>query len=370
MNWMSRNVVLLVLALVLAVPTGLQLAADSDTFVDVGRIPLMFQGFTSDNAGAVLLALPKAEQSEPTASQDPNQGPARIVYDELLLQLSDSTWRIGQIPGQAAGRLVGAPVQKARIESDVFHHLRMIRSDPDTLVVSNATEEQLRKYGLDEAHAYLIRVFDKKGTNMLAELYVGDDSSVGVSGTEAVRGVFVRQLGSNDVVLYEWEKPWRRNLEVDGWLDRVLDRIEPSQVRMLSINNLSTGGKPFVFAREPGKAMWFAKGPGEQLGAVRQTEIEGLIQRFRYLAVQGFEWSLKSAGNMQSYGLFPPAVEIVLTVDEGGRQREIQIAVGSKIDGRNDYYMTCSLQPFIMAWSSSMVTPFELDVAARLFDPK
>ena len=371
MNLTSRNLLLTVLALILAVPTVWQLTADADTFVDVARIPLMFKGFTSDNAGAVLLALPRAEQPEPSANPDPSQ-PPRISYDELLMQLSDGDWRIGQIPGQGPGRLVAAPIQKQRIESDVFHHLRMIRKDPNTLVQSNASEEQLKKYGLDERHAYLIRVFskDREATTALAELYVGDDASVGRSDSEAVRGVFVRQVGSNDVVLYEWEKPWRRNIETDGWLDLALERVEPDRVRKLTIKNLSTKGQTFVFEREPNKSMWLAKGPGESLGAVRQAEIEGLTQRFRYLSVEGFEQRLQNAGDMRTYGLDPPATEITFVVAEGSTQKEVRIEVGKKVDGRNAYYVTCNLQRFIMTWSSSMATPFELDVATRLFDPK
>ena len=200
MNLMSRNLVLGVLALVLAIPTGMQLYADADTFVDVGRIPLMFQGFTSDNAGAVLIAEPTLEQAPPPANPDPNQPPT-VDYNELVLTKADGTWRIGQLPNQIPDPLVGAPVKTPRLEADVFHHLRMIRKDPDTLVQSNATDEQLKKYGLDPQHAYLIKVVDKAGQNVLAEVFVGDDSSVGRSDTEAVRGVFVRQVGSNDVVL-------------------------------------------------------------------------------------------------------------------------------------------------------------------------
>ena len=371
MNLMSRNLVLGVLALVLAIPTGMQLYADADTFVDVGRIPLMFQGFTSDNAGAVLIAEPTLEQAPPPANPNPNQPPT-VDYNELVLTKADGTWRIGQLPNQIPDPLVGAPVKTSRLEADVFHHLRMIRKDPDTLVQSNATDEQLKKYGLDPQHAYLIKVVDKSGQNVLAEVFVGDDSSVGRSDTEAVRGVFVRQVGSNDVVLYEWEKPWRRNIETGEWVERVLGRFQPPQIRRLTLKNLSTKGETFIFEREPNKAMWNAKGAGEKLGAVRQAEIEGLIQRsFGYLAVEGFDRRLKSAGNLAAYGLGPPEAEISFTVDEGGTENVVRIAIGKRVEGRNIYYMTCSLQEeFIMTWTSSMVTHFELDVAMRLFDPK
>ena len=63
-------------------------------------------------------------------------------------------------------------------------------------------------------------------------------------------------------------------------------------------------------------------------------------------------------------------IEITFTIDEGGTEKVVQIAVGKRVEGRNIYYMTCSLAPFIMTWGSSMVTHFELDVATRLFDPK
>jgi hypothetical protein len=180
----------------------------------------------------------------------------------------------------------------------------------------------------------------------------------------------VRQAGSSDVVLYEWQKPWRRNIETEGWIERVLARVQPPQVRKLTLKNLSTKGRTFVFERGPGKSMWQSTGAGGDLGAVRQAEIEGLIQRFSYLAVEGFDRSLKSAGNMATYGLFPAETEITFTIDEDGTEKVVRIAVGKRVEGRNVYYMTCSLVPFIMTWGSSMVTHFELDVAMRLFDPK
>lgn len=369
MNLTSRNVILGILCLVLSIPTAMQLYADADTFVDVGRIPLMFQGFTSDNAGAVLIAEPKEDQPAPAANARPGQ-PPRVEYDELILTLADGTWRIGKLPNQVADPLAGAPIKAARLEADVFHHLRMIRKDPETLVQSNASEEELKKYGLDPQHAYLMKVVDKSGQNVLAELFVGDDSSVGETGTEAVRGVFVREVGSNDVVLYEWEKPWRRNIEKSEWVERVLGRFQPPQIRRLTLKNLSTKGKTFVFERKQGGQMWIAKEGAEELGAVRQAEVEGIVQRFGYLAVDGYECALSNAGNMASYGLFPVETEVTFTVEDGGTEKVVEIRIGKRVDGRNMYYVTCSLQPFIMTWSSSTVTKFELDVATRLFDPK
>lgn len=367
MNMTTRNAVLGVVCLVLAVPTFLQLNAEADTFVDLERIPLMFRGFTSENAGKILLAMPKDEQ--PPQAPNSNE-PKKVAYDQLLLQSVDGKWQVGSVAKQESSQFAGAPVLQQRVENDVFHHLRLIRNDPTTFVQSNATDEQLAKYGLDDEHAMLVRVIDKSSKIVLAELLVGDDSSVGRTNEEAVRGTFVRKPGSNDVVLYEWQKPWRRDVMTDQWLDRALLRLQPDKIRKLTIKNASTGGKTFVFARAPGKAKWECTQGGEQLGAVRQAEIEGMTQRFRYLGVNSYEKPLRNAGDMQAFGLFPPAIDLSLVVEEEGGEKEIRIAVGKQKEGRNIYYMTCSLAPFVMTWPSSNVTQFELDVARRLFDPK
>ena len=75
MNLAKMNVVLLVAAVALAVPTALQLRSDAETFVDMSSIPLLFDGFTSDNVGSVILGTPKKEQ--PAANpQAPNTSSA------------------------------------------------------------------------------------------------------------------------------------------------------------------------------------------------------------------------------------------------------------------------------------------------------
>jgi hypothetical protein len=45
------------------------------------------------------------------------------------------------------------------------------------------------------------------------------------------------------------------------------------------------------------------------------------------------------------------------------------IEVGNKVDGANEYYLTCSESSFLMTWPVGSVLPFELDVKAQWFDP-
>ncbi|MBL8729915.1 MAG: DUF4340 domain-containing protein [Planctomycetes bacterium] len=364
MNLAKSNVVLLVAAVVLAVPTWLQLRSEAEVFTDISRIPLLFDGFTPDNVGQVLLGKPKAEQPPPDPQNPDQKRP--VAYDQLLLVKSDKGFQLGATAGDRAG----APVLKDRVERDVFAHLQAIRADRETLVQPNAAPDQLANYGLDEEHAFLIKVVDTTGKHVTAELLVGRDAGAGQTGTEAVRGVFVRKSDSTDVILYEPQPAgWRRDVDETLWLDKVLAKLEPDKVRRLSIRNTASGEVPLVFAREEGKSAWQAVDAPQGVGAVRQTEVETLLQRLRYLAVQDFRLPLARAGNLQQLGLLPPAIELELTLHEEAGDRVLRLAVGNKVDGKNEYYLTSSEVPFLMTWPAGTVTPFELDARAQLFDP-
>ena len=364
MSFNKSNLSLAVACAALAIPTFLQLRAEAETFVDVARIPLMFDGFTADNVGSFVLGKPLAEQPE----RQPNSAQPKVAYRQLAVQLTDAGWVIGK-PAGATVKLAGAPAMKNRVEVDVFEHLRSIRKDPETLVQPAATDAQLAEYGLDEEHAFVVRCLDRAGKAVVAEVLVGKDASERAKGTEAVRGVFVRQRGDRDVVLYECDKPWRRSVKPKEWLDRALFRLDPDKVRSLSIRNVATKKRIYTFERSPNQMRWSAKGAGD-LGAVRQSEVEGLVQRLRYVAAQSVERPLKAAGDMQSLGLFPPQIELVVAFEEAGEVREIRLAVGGKVQGRNENYLTCSKSQFLMTWPASLVAQFELDVAQRMFDPK
>ena len=140
-------------------------------------------------------------------------------------------------------------------------------------------------------------------------------------------------------------------------------------MRKLTIRNGATGGRTFTFERPRNQSRWQAVG-ADDLGAVRQGELEGLVQRLRYVAAQSYERPLTRAGNMQELGLFPPQVEVKVAVQDGVETREIQLQVGARVKDRNEHYLTCSESEFLMTWPASMITRFELDIAQRLFDPK
>ena len=360
MSLSKSNVVLAVLAAALAVPTVLQLQKDRATFVDAGRVPLLFDGFTADNVGRLRLRAPKKEQP---AADPQNPQPKQVAYDEVVFAKTDKGWLF------AEGDLQLAPVSKERIETDVMAHLRAIRADRETLVVANATTAQLEKYGLDEAHAFVVQAVDTTGRVVVAELLVGNDAGGGQAGTDAVRGVFVRKSESTDVVLYELERGWLRSVQTEYWLDKVLAKLDPDRIHRFAIRNAATAGTTFTFARLDGKASWSAIEPPAGTGAVRQGEIEALVQRLRWIAAQDFRMPMQRAGNPVQLGLQPPQIEIEMVVRDGERDRTIKLAVGNRVEGKNEYYLTSNESAFLMTWPSGTVTPFELDVRAQLFDP-
>ena len=358
MNLNRRNVVLAALAVALAVPTALQLRADAETFVDISRVPLLFDGFTTDNLGSIRLRQPKADATADAS----NPGSTRVAFDELLLLKTDKGWQLG--PGMD---LAGAPVAKERIEADVLQHLRTIRADKKVLVQADATPAQLAEVGLDEAQAFVVQANDAENRNVIADLLVGRDAGVGQTGSEAVRGVYVRKSDSTDVILYEFDQGWRRDVKPELWLDKLLARLQPDKIHKLSLRNAAGGGATFRFERKDGKASWQAIDPPADVGAVRQSEIETLVQRLAYLAAQDIRAPLPS--NLVQLGLEPPVLALELEVKDGDRDRVLQLGIGNKVDGKNEYYLRCNESAFLMTWAAGNVVPFEVDVKAQWFDP-
>jgi hypothetical protein len=359
-NLAKTNVALAIAAAVLAIPTWLQLRGEAGTFTDIARIPLLFDGFTADNVGHVNLGQPKAA---PPAPDPQNPNAPRVVYDQLHFQRTDRGFQLGPMSGE----LAGAPVNKDRVENDVFSHLRAIRSDREVLVQPNATPEQLASYGLDEAHAFVVKCSDATGQNVIAHLLIGNDAGKGQTGTEAVRGVFVRKADSSDVVLYEVDKLWRRDVQADQWLDRVLVKLEPTSVQRISIRNTATEGFTVAFEKRDGKASWHAVESPPGRGAPRQTEIESLVQRLQWITVQDYRRPLKAA-NLVELGLQPPAIELDIAWKDGDRDRTAKFSVGKKVDGKNEYHLATTESQFLVTWPQHMVAQLERDFRAELFD--
>ena len=273
MNLTKANLVLAITTVVLAVPTWMTLRRDLENFVDVADVPRLFAGFTTDNVATLALGKPKDPQPDvqPAPGSDPNQKPA-IQYDQINFQRTE----LGFVLGQGMGEQSGVPVNAQMLELQVWKHLAEIPADKETLVQSEATDAQLAEYGLDQAHAFVLRTTNAQ-SQVIAELLVGKDTTTTTQGAEAVRGVFVRRSDARDVVFYEVPF-WNRTIDTSQWIERTMFKVPADMVRRLEVQNQT--GKA-VFVRPKGQASWQVEAPPSGKGAVRQIEVEGVLAIFR-----------------------------------------------------------------------------------------
>ena len=361
MNLKKWNLVLLGAAAVLAIPTWLTLAHERELFVDIAAVPRLFEGFTADNVSGVILALPKPTTAPAPAPNDPTRKP-EIQYDSIQFVRGDKGYVLNQ-----AGDLTGAPVNKDMLEAQVFKHLAEIRADKQTLVLAGATDEQLAEYGLNQQKAFVIKAVNASGVQQvtLAELLIGNDTAGGKIDAGSVRGVYVRKGDSRDVIAYE--QTINKTIKTDLWIDRTILKAPADKVRKLTLRNQASNGAAIEFTRPEGKGAWTAANPPEGCGAVRQTEVEGLAQRFGWVAVQEFKRRLEGAP-LKEFGLDPPQIEVAVTWQDG-EEKTATLGFGNKVEGKNEHYLRSSTSGFVMTIGSHMATPFERD-PKELFDPK
>ena len=101
---------------------------------------------------------------------------------------------------------------------------------------------------------------------------------------------------------------------------------------------------------------------------MRQQEIESLSQRFAFVVAQEMKRQLSTA-NQKALGLEPPQMELALTYQDGQELKSVELAIGNKVDGKNEYYLRSSNSMFLMTWASHYVQAFEKD-PKDWFDPK
>lgn len=359
MNLNRSNAILAVAALALAVPTWLTMRAELETFVDMTQVPKLFEGFTPDNVVAVALRKPKDPQPvvPPQPGADPNQKQPP-QYDQIQFQRTDK----GFVLGQAMGEKFGAPVNPQMLELQVWKHLSSIPADRETLVQENATEEQLAEYGLDLAHAFVVMAVNAQ-QQVLAELLVGKDTSIGAQGAETVRGVYLRKAGSLDVAFYEVPL-WNRVIDAQQWLDLAVARIPADMVRRVEVKN-QTGQA--AFTRKKGEASWVCEAPPAGKGALRQIEVEGLVQRLGHIQAQDYVRAV-GGGPLGVYGLEQPKVTVQVVYEKDGKDVTVDIALGNPIDGKATQYVRCSLSDFVCAMPAQWGSGFERGIG-EFFDP-
>lgn len=355
----KSNLILLALAAALAVPTTLVLMERGVAWTRPDETPRLFGGFTVDNVAHIAIGQPKPPN--PAAPAPPEGQKRPVEYDMVQFSKTDGGWVVG------AGELQGAKVMQVRVEADLLKHLQDIRVDRETLVRKDASDELLDRYDLTEEKAHVIKATDRVGQTV-AELMVGRSSASPGAGSEAVHGYFVRARDSRDIVLHE-TPAWRFVPRLEEWLDKGVHSIEQQKLVRFTLRNPASDPVEMVFEKQPGsESTWVAVTAPPGFGAVRQVELEKLIQRFLFVSAQDVRMQLARA-NLPALGLQPPQIEIGATTRDGEVEKVYQLAVGGPVqDKPNEVYLTASESRFLLTWPAYMVTPFEAK-PADLFDP-
>ncbi|MBI5853150.1 MAG: DUF4340 domain-containing protein [Planctomycetes bacterium] len=351
----KSNLVLFAAALLLAVPTGLTVWDEREVFTEVTDLARLFPGFTQANVRAIGIAVPL---------RDEKGGLTRDEKGELRREITqfvrtDVDWVI------ADGPLGGAPVRDEVVYERVLRHLEAIPLDEDALVLADGTPEQLLRYGLSAEEAVEIRCVDG-AQRLIAELLVGKDASAGRVGKDVVRGFFVRARDSADVVLYEQDY-WVIDPDPRQWIDRHPVRLPIDEVVRVHVK-APKGEVAFERATRDTPDWTKAIGP-DGVGPPRNNEVRALIQQLLAFEIQDYVTRLPADGSLDQIlaerGLATPKIFAEARLADG---RVFRIDVGSKVPGKNEYWVRCSAVEFLLSAGDWVATRFDRD-PEPYFDP-
>lgn len=359
---MRLNIILAILAAILAVPTVMTISAERSSFTDFSDVPRLFEGFTPENVMVVEITKRKRDENGELV-MGANDQPQ---VEGFRLQRTADGWAIG-----AGVPLAGVPVTsdaRRGVEMQILDHLERIRRDEDALVEESADDEQLAEFELSDDTGTLIRCQDKNGV-LVAELILGRSARDAKAGQQSLRGFFVRRKDDRGVVLYE-QDAWYLPLDPKQWVERmVLPRDLAGRVVRARIKN-SMGTAEF---KKEGvqDTTWEATEAPAGVGPVRQAEVVDKVNRAARTSVTDFVSPLPrdpagQAAALAQFGLAEPEIVADLEADDG---TVYTIAIGNKLTDKAEYYATLTGSNFIITINSYIRDALEFDIQS-LFDPK
>lgn len=353
---MKINLVLLLLAALLAVPTWLTVRAERARFTEIKDLPLLFDGFDQDAVAGFGIA---------KGWNDPGTDPSqqRPIEELQFRRGAGGRWVL------ANTELMGAPVRTDKVVDEVLEHLGRIRRDEKAVHRAKATPEELKQFGLTRDDGYLIVAFDAQN-RMLADLVVGKEVSGGQWEGDRVRGRFVRARANESVLVYETDF-FAPSVVATEWLDQRIYQADLSKTVGFKLSN-ATSKEPVAFTKErPDLAEWQVAQAPPNTGAPRQGDLQTLVQKLsildaaRILAPLQPE-VLKSKGLEPSkIGLDPPDCAVTYTLQGG---ETITLEVGRKLEDKPEAYARCNSSPFLFTVPDWMRSDLEVNVST-LFGP-
>ena len=360
---MHTNAVLAIVAGVLAVPTVWTLVNEGSEYTAVDEIPKLFEGFTPENVHFIRISKQKPK------TETEGDGNAAPAAEELVIQRQDDGWAL------ASGELAGAPIREYMVADELLANVKAMPASKDAVIVVDAKDEDLDKRGLTAETGLRITCLRNDGQTVLADLYLGNETNENEYGQDRVRGRYVRKVaadndtGRKSILLFEKES-MRVTTERGDYVDtKVLEIGDAAKIQKFAYKNATGTDVEFERSSETDPKWKMVKGP-EKAGAVRQGEVDNLVNRFLFVNAQTYEGALDRippAERAAKYGIGGDASQFVVTatMQDGTTHR---MTVGKKIDDKNEYWATFEACKFLCKVGDWVVSPFEKD-GADLFDP-
>lgn len=354
---MKTNLVLLVLALLLAIPVTLTVRAERANFTEIEDIPLLFDGF---HKGSVAFLRVSQGWNDPVDPKNQQAEPPKPVDNVLVRREPGDKWSL------ADGELAGLKVRTEMVDL-VLDNLGRVRRDERSVLRAGASAEEIAQFGLDKAQGVLIAAYDVN-QRLLAELVVGKDVSGGQWGKDVVAGRFVRAKDKESVLVYEVES-WRPSVARNEWVNTAVYRVDPTKVVGFAFDNPK--GSFEVTKERADVVEWKRKRGPDGTAAVRQGDMQTLIQKVTYVdavtvLAQLQPAVLKAKGlDLAQIGLEPPEHAITLTLEGGDT---VDLKIGRKLEGKNELYALSNQLPFLFTIADWALAPIDSADPKSLFD--
>ncbi len=347
---MRSNLLLLLLALLLAVPTYFTLQSESTQYTRYDEFPRLFPGINPDNIGVVTLRKMKA--------LPPGQSPAATEpeFEHVIFYRQADRWVL------ASGEMLGVPVRPGLVEKEILQHFSDMRRDQDTLVTDAADEEFLRSRQLTADTGTIVSLQREAKAPILAELIKGKSAK-----DQNIPAYFVCAApNTKEVILYEPnDRFWRLSMDVNDWIDPTVQEFLLADLQSFSLRNAKgqvgfrkVAGSEGTWVMDEAMSL-----PG--VGAVRQSEVNNLVNHLSSIQAVGFlqqKEALDAAELRLQTG--QSRIELQATLASGER---IDLRIGKQIPNRPEFYAVASHHDFVFAFPNWAAQTFAVD-PQDLFD--
>jgi hypothetical protein len=359
---MKTNILLFVLAALLAIPSYLTVRGERARFTEIKDVPLLFDGF---NAKAVaFLRVNKGWNDPPPQGQ---QAPAdQKPTPELVFQRTAADkWSL------QAGELAGMPVLTPKIDSELLDHLGRIRRDERAVLRPKATPDEIKQFGLDKEQGFVIAAFDAQ-QRLLAELVVGKDVSAGQWGNNVVRGRYVRAKANDSVLVYETDF-WNPTVEANEWLDLKVFQVDLNKAIGFKLFNPTTK-EPVEFSKDkPQAPEWQVVKQPDGTADLKQGDLGMAIPKMSFVQARRvlapFNPTVLQAKGLalDKLGLEPAEYSVTYTV-EGGETFILEI--GKKLEDKNEFYARSNKLQFLFTVGDEFIPGISTDVKSLFVERK